>query len=86
MIQLRGNRFANPAGLVELIQKHAGTLRLRPDQKLVYLRNWNDEAARVKGVSGLMQALVKLARNEAPAAAPATPPALVKKPQLARRA
>ncbi|HEV2188433.1 MAG TPA: transcription-repair coupling factor, partial [Stellaceae bacterium] len=35
VIALRGNRFANPAGLVELIQKHAGTLRLRPDQRLV---------------------------------------------------
>ena len=44
VVTLRDNRFANPAGLVELIQKHAGTLRLRPDQKLVYLRNWDDEA------------------------------------------
>src|ERR1044071_4391278 len=40
VVALRGNRFANPAGLVEMIQKNAGTLRLRPDQKLVYLRNW----------------------------------------------
>ena len=57
VVTLRNNRFANPAGLVELIQKHAGTLRLRPDQKLVYLRNWDDEVSRLKGVTGLMQAL-----------------------------
>ncbi len=63
VVTLRNNRFANPAGLVELIQKHAGTLRLRPDQKLVYLRNWDDEPTRLKGVSGLLQALVKLART-----------------------
>src|SRR5260370_18994721 len=62
VITLRGNRFANPAGLVELIHRHAGTLRLRPDQRLVYLRNWEDEATRLKGVTGLMQALVRLAR------------------------
>jgi transcription-repair coupling factor (superfamily II helicase) len=62
VVTLRGNRFANPAGLVELIQKHAGTLRLRPDQRLVYLRNWEDAEVRLKGVAGLMQALVKLAR------------------------
>jgi transcription-repair coupling factor (superfamily II helicase) len=74
VITLRGNRFANPAGLVELIQSQAGRLRLRPDQKLVYLRNWDDEAARVKGVQGLMQALVKLARAAAPNAAPMPPP------------
>jgi transcription-repair coupling factor (superfamily II helicase) len=71
---LRGNRFANPAGLVELIQKHAGTLRLRPDQKLVYLRSWDDEASRLKGVAGLLQALVKLARTAAPETAPAPMP------------
>src|SRR5205814_8988727 len=35
VITLRGNRFANPQGLVELIQKNYGTLRLRPDQRLV---------------------------------------------------
>jgi transcription-repair coupling factor (superfamily II helicase) len=71
VVTLRGNRFANPAGLVELIQKHAGTLRLRPDQKLVYLRNWEDEAVRLKGVAGLLQTLVKLARAGIPEAAEA---------------
>ena len=65
---LRGNRFANPAGLVELIQQHAGTLKLRPDQKLVYLRNWDDEKERMTGVAGLMQALVKIARAGSPGA------------------
>jgi transcription-repair coupling factor (superfamily II helicase) len=65
VIGLRGNRFANPAGLVELIQKQAGTLRLRPDHRLVYLRNWDDEKARLKGVAGLVQALVKLSRGGA---------------------
>ncbi|MBV9824574.1 MAG: transcription-repair coupling factor [Alphaproteobacteria bacterium] len=81
VITLRGNRFANPAGLVELIQKHAGTLRLRPDQKLVYLRNWEEPAARLKGVAGLMQALVKLVRADTPAAGvpmPTPTPELVK--------
>jgi transcription-repair coupling factor (superfamily II helicase) len=86
VVALRGNRFANPGGLVELIQKHAGTLRLRPDQKLVYLRNWDDEATRLKGVAGLMQALVKLARaGKDDAAMPPPTPALVKKPQMAGR-
>ena len=68
MVTLRGNRFANPAGLVELIQRHAGTLKLRPDQKLVYLRNWDDEKERMKGVAGLMNALVKIARAGGPEA------------------
>ncbi|HUI34154.1 MAG TPA: transcription-repair coupling factor [Stellaceae bacterium] len=87
VIALRGNRFANPEGLVELIQKHAGSLRLRPDQRLVYLRNWEDEAARLKGVSGLLQTLVKIARSggaDPPRMPPPTPE--LRKPQVARRA
>jgi transcription-repair coupling factor (superfamily II helicase) len=87
VITLRGNRFANPAGLVELIQKHAGRLRLRPDQKLVYLSNWDDEATRLKGVTGLMQTLVKLARAATPETAPMPAPTPeLRKPQAARRA
>ena len=79
VVALRGNRFANPAGLVELIQKHSGTLRLRPDQKLVYLRNWEDEGVRLKGVAALLQTLVKLAgAGNAVLPMPAPTPDLVK--------
>jgi len=87
VIALRGNRFANPAGLVDLIQRHAGTLKLRPDQKIVYLRNWEDEKTRLAGVAQLLRALVKIARAEKPGAATLPPPtpSLVK-PQVARRA
>ena len=87
VISLRENRFANPAGLVELIQRNAGTLKLRPDQKIVYLRNWDDEKTRLIGVTKLMQALNKLARAakpEADALSPAPIPPLVKT-EAARR-
>ena len=73
-------------GLVELIQGHAGRLRLRPDQKLVYLRNWEDEATRLKGVTGLMQTLVKLARAAAPDAPMPPPTPALRKAQAAQRA
>ena len=86
VVTLRGNRFANPAGLVDLIQRHAGTLRLRPDQKLVYLRNWDDEKERLKGVAGLMRTLVRTARAAADdAPMPAPTPELVKAKAGGRR-
>ena len=66
VVTLRGNRFANPAGLVDLIQRNSGTLKLRTDQKLVYLRSWDDEQERLKGVARLLQALVKIARAVPP--------------------
>src|SRR6202035_229566 len=88
VISLRDNRFANPAGLVELIQRNAGTLKLRPDQKILYQRNWDDAKARLTGVAKLVQALAKIARVAQPAAAAQLPkptPSLAK-PKVARRA
>jgi transcription-repair coupling factor (superfamily II helicase) len=75
VVSLRGNRFSNPAGLVDLIQRNAGSLKLRTDQKLVYLRNWEDEKQRLTGVARLLQVLVKLARVTTPEVAPPPPPA-----------
>jgi hypothetical protein len=62
-------------------------LKFRPDQKSVYLRNWEDEKTRLAGIAKLLQALVKIARSEKPDAdvAPPPTPSLVK-PQVARRA
>jgi transcription-repair coupling factor (superfamily II helicase) len=88
VISLRDNRFANPAGLVELIQRNAGTLKLRPDQRILYQRNWDDANARLTGVAKLVRALAKIARTAQPAAAaqlPKPPPSLAK-PKVARRA
>jgi transcription-repair coupling factor (superfamily II helicase) len=81
VISLRDNRFANPAGLVDLIQRNAGTLRIRPDQKIVYLRNWEDAKARLTGVAKLAQALAKIAHIAAPETNVPFP-----KPAAARRA
>jgi hypothetical protein len=87
VIALLGNRFAIPAGLVELIQHRAGTPLLRSDQKIVYLCDWEDKKTRLAGVAKLLQALVKIVGAEKPdvnAALPPPQPSLVK-PQAARR-
>jgi transcription-repair coupling factor (superfamily II helicase) len=89
VISLRDNRFANPAGLVELIQRNAGTLKVRPDQKILYQRNWDDAKTRLAGVAKLVQALAKIARTsilDADAAAPPNPTPARVKPNVARRA
>src|SRR5215470_20433042 len=88
VVSLRENRFANPAGLVELIQRHAGTLKLRPDQKIVYLRDWHDAKTRLTGAARLAQALAKIARAAKPGAEMALSPPVptLAKPQVAKRA
>ena len=85
---MRDNRFANPAGLVELIQRNAGTLKLRPDQKILYQRNWEDAKARLGGVAKLVQALAKIARNaiSEPDSRPAKPMLSPTKRKVARTA
>jgi transcription-repair coupling factor (superfamily II helicase) len=81
VITLRGNRFANPAGLVDLIQRNTGSLKIRTDQKIVYLRNWDDPTQRLKGVARLLHTFVKLARAGNRETAPAQPPP---RPELVR--
>jgi transcription-repair coupling factor (superfamily II helicase) len=81
VLGFRNNEFANPGGLIGLIQKNAGTLKVRPDQRLVYARSWETPKERVAGVTKLMQALAKLARQPAkdPPAMPPTTSELVKR-------
>ncbi len=61
VLTFRHNSFRNPAGLVQFISQQLGTVKLRPDHKLVYMRSWDDAAQRVRGLQHLMGNLGKLA-------------------------
>ncbi|HEY4343407.1 MAG TPA: transcription-repair coupling factor [Parvibaculum sp.] len=61
VISLRDNTFANPAGLVELINDERGNAKLRPDQKLFFKRDWETPAERLSGTYRLMKTLATLA-------------------------
>jgi transcription-repair coupling factor (superfamily II helicase) len=61
VITFRRNNFSNPGGLVQFITGQVGTVKLRPDHKLVIQRGWDDSAARIKGIQGVMETLAKLA-------------------------
>ena len=83
VIAFRENRFANPDKLIELIQKSAGTMRVRPDQRLVLLRDLEDPKERVAQVTRLLGRLAELAGGETGGAQPGLPPptaTLVKRP------
>jgi transcription-repair coupling factor (superfamily II helicase) len=60
-ITLRNGIFPNPAKLVEWIGTQGKLAKLRPDMKLVIIRDWDTPAQRLKGTRNLMQVLVKLA-------------------------
>ena len=61
VVSLRGNTFPNPAGLVDFIGKQAGTVKLRPDHKLVFIRPWETPSMRVKGLQAVLGQMAALA-------------------------
>jgi len=62
-VNFRNDRFANPEGLVRLITANVGTMKLRPDQTLVYLRSWQTPEERLKGTHHFLAELAKLAKT-----------------------
>jgi transcription-repair coupling factor (superfamily II helicase) len=65
VITLRNNEFANPQGLVSLIADPSQGIRLKPDQKLVFARDWPGVKERLTGVAALLSRLAQLARKQA---------------------
>ncbi len=61
VLSFRNNEYANPAGLVEWITGHLGTAKLRPDHKLVFMRDWDVASERLEGVRYLVGELARIA-------------------------
>jgi len=81
VLSFHENRYANPAGLADFLQAQLGTAKLRPDQRLVFMRNWEDAKDRLRGVRNL---LAKLAEIAAAAPAETQPPAPPPRERAAR--
>ena len=63
-ISLRNSTFANPAGLVAMVADPAQMVRIKPDQKLVFARNWPAPEQRLKGAAAILSRLVALAQAD----------------------
>jgi transcription-repair coupling factor (superfamily II helicase) len=61
VLSFRGNRFAKPAELVDLINRKREEVSLRPDHKLVWRQDWRESGRRVAGVQGILAELAKIA-------------------------
>lgn len=68
VLSFRDNSFPNPSGLVSFIAGQAGTVRLRPDHKLVVQRVWATVAQKTDGAMDLLGALASLAQDTKKAA------------------
>lgn len=61
VLTFHNNSFRHPERLIDFIGRQAGSMKVRPDHKVVYTRAWDDTPARVKGVQRLMQDLMAVA-------------------------
>ncbi|GLQ57640.1 transcription-repair coupling factor [Devosia nitrariae] len=63
VITLRNSEFPNPAALVAMVADPANQVRIKPDQKLVFARNWPTPESRLKGAAAILSRLAKLAES-----------------------
>ncbi len=62
LVSFHQNIFKNPALLIEHIAHQKGTAKIRPDQKIVYIRSLDTAAARLTGTRKILEELVSLAQ------------------------
>ncbi|MTH96823.1 transcription-repair coupling factor [Roseibium sp. RKSG952] len=61
VITFRNSEFANPAGLVSYISEQGVLAKIRPDQRVVLTRDWQNTDTRLKGAATVLTKLSRLA-------------------------
>jgi transcription-repair coupling factor (superfamily II helicase) len=60
VVSFHNDQFADPAALIGFIQRGLGQISLRPDHKMVYRRDWERPATRLRGARDLARGLAAL--------------------------
>ncbi len=68
VVSFHKNEFANPEGLIALVQSTGGRIKVQPDQKLVYRGHWDLPDERLKGVRAMVTKLANIAEEARKAA------------------
>ncbi|MEM9060022.1 MAG: transcription-repair coupling factor [Pseudomonadota bacterium] len=66
-IQFRGNKFADPVGLVGFINAQNGLAKVK-DNKLIVRRDWTEDRERVRGAFAIARDLARIAKDAKKAA------------------
>jgi transcription-repair coupling factor (superfamily II helicase) len=79
IVQFRDNSFANPVGLVTYVAEQGSFAKVRPDMKVVFLREVDDVAERLKETRRIVKDLVAVSEGQVvsaltPRVRPAPPP------------
>lgn len=55
------NIFPNPTGLIDYISRQMGTIRIKPDQKILVMRPWDKPTDRLIGVRKIVEKFAQIA-------------------------
>ncbi|HRJ70270.1 MAG TPA: transcription-repair coupling factor, partial [Beijerinckiaceae bacterium] len=64
IIAFRDNAFANPSGLVRFVQERSPTVKVRPDMRVVFLGDFEDQGRRLTETRRLLSELVAIAEGK----------------------
>jgi transcription-repair coupling factor (superfamily II helicase) len=64
IIGFRDNSFANPQGLVRFVSEQGGGAKVRPDMRIVFIRDFEEPEARLEGTRVILRTLVGLAEKK----------------------
>jgi transcription-repair coupling factor (superfamily II helicase) len=65
VVHFRNKTFADPAGLIRLIGEQGNLARIRPDQSVVFIRDWSTPDKRLSGAALIMTQLARLSEKVA---------------------
>ena len=65
IVAFRDNSFANPQGLVRYVAEQGSFAKVRPDMKIVFIRDFETGAARLEGTRKILRALAAIAVKKA---------------------
>jgi transcription-repair coupling factor (superfamily II helicase) len=65
IVSFRDNAFANPQGLVRFVAEQGTRAKVRPDMRVVFVRDFEDPAARVEGTRTILRTLAQIAVKKA---------------------
>jgi transcription-repair coupling factor (superfamily II helicase) len=64
IIGFRDNSFANPAGLVRYVHEQGPEAKVRPDMRVVFIRDFDTVKERLEGTRLIMRTLVNIAEKK----------------------
>ena len=65
IIAFRDNSFANPQGLVRYVSEQGSEAKVRPDMKIVFIRDFADTGERLEGTRKILRSLAAIAMKKA---------------------